>query len=288
MFTVSAFADEISPDLMLIKGAGGQAIQAMNLALGGHLDIAVRDVVLAIAFYYISGLGISMGFHRYFTHGSYKAKTGLRVALAIAGSLAIEGPVLTWVADHRRHHKYSDREGDPHSPWRYGDDWKALTKGLVYAHVGWLFDPNKTSQEKFSPDHYIDVWDVAARTRVIRIPQDAPGASIVFEPSGQLLLTTTDPREARLWEVATGKPVARFAAGGSLRYESITPQRSKFPKRMGRGTIPVSSASMPPEKPASTCRPPCDTQGKVRTVVYPPTRSQTTSTPRNRSTQPPA
>src|SRR6202161_3623614 len=104
----------------------------------GFLDW--HAAVIAVVFYYISGLGISMGFHRYFTHSSFKAKTGLRVALAIAGSLAIEGPLLTWVADHRRRHKYSDREGDPHSPWRFGDDWKALIKGLAWAHVGWLFD----------------------------------------------------------------------------------------------------------------------------------------------------
>jgi len=115
-----------------------------------------HDVVIALVFYWVSGLGITVGFHRYFTHGSFKAKTGLRVAMAIAGSLAIEGPVITWVSDHRRHHKYSDREGDPHSPWRYGNDWKALSKGLVYAHIGWLFDPNKTSQEKFSPDLLAD------------------------------------------------------------------------------------------------------------------------------------
>ena len=115
-----------------------------------------HDVVIALVFYWVSGLGITVGFHRYFTHGSFKAKTGLRVALAIAGSLAIEGPVITWVSDHRRHHKYSDKEGDPHSPWRYGDDWKALSKGLVYAHIGWLFDPNQTSQEKFSPDLLAD------------------------------------------------------------------------------------------------------------------------------------
>jgi stearoyl-CoA desaturase (delta-9 desaturase) len=114
------------------------------------------DVILALAFYWVSGLGVTVGYHRYFTHGSFKAKTGLRVALAIAGSLALEGPVITWVSDHRRHHKYSDKEGDPHSPWRYGDDWKALSKGLVYAHIGWLFDPNQTSQEKFSPDLLAD------------------------------------------------------------------------------------------------------------------------------------
>src|ERR1700729_672766 len=115
-----------------------------------------HDVIIALVFYWVSGLGITVGYHRYFTHGSFKAKTGLRVALAIAGSLAVEGPVITWVSDHRRHHKYSDKEGDPHSPWRYGDDWKALSKGLVFAHIGWLFDPNMTSQEKFSPDLLAD------------------------------------------------------------------------------------------------------------------------------------
>jgi stearoyl-CoA desaturase (Delta-9 desaturase) len=129
-------------------------VAAIPLAWGWGLGW--HDVVIALVFYYISGLGISMGFHRYFTHLSYKAKPGLRVALAIAGSLAIEGPVLTWVADHRRHHKYSDREGDPHSPWRFGDDWKALTKGLAWAHIGWMFDGSQTSREKFCPDLLAD------------------------------------------------------------------------------------------------------------------------------------
>ncbi len=133
------------------------------LALLAAIPLAVatgflgwHDAIIALVFYWVSGLGITVGFHRYFTHGSFKAKTALRVALAVAGTLAIEGPVFNWVADHRRHHKYSDKEGDPHSPWRYGNDWKALSKGLVFAHVGWLFDPNKTSQEKFIPDLLAD------------------------------------------------------------------------------------------------------------------------------------
>jgi stearoyl-CoA desaturase (Delta-9 desaturase) len=130
-------------------------VAAIPLAWGWGL-LGWHDVVIALVFYWVSGLGITVGYHRYFTHGSFKAKTGLRVALAIAGSLAIEGPVITWVSDHRRHHKYSDKEGDPHSPWRYGDDWKALSKGLLYAHIGWLFDPNQTSQQKFSPDLLAD------------------------------------------------------------------------------------------------------------------------------------
>ncbi len=118
--------------------------------------ISWQDAVIGLVFYVVSGMGISMGFHRYFTHSSFKANRGLKIALAIAGSLAIEGPVLTWVADHRRHHKYSDKEGDPHSPWRFGNDWKALTKGLGYAHIGWLFNPNRTSQAKFCPDLLAD------------------------------------------------------------------------------------------------------------------------------------
>jgi stearoyl-CoA desaturase (Delta-9 desaturase) len=129
-------------------------LAAIPLAWGWGLGW--HDVIIAIAFYYFTGLGISAGFHRYFTHRSFKAKQGLRVVLAIAGSMAIEGPVLTWVADHRRHHKYSDREGDPHSPWRFGNDWRALLKGLAWAHIGWMFDGNHTSMEKFCPDLMAD------------------------------------------------------------------------------------------------------------------------------------
>ena len=119
---------------------------AWGWGLGWH------DIVIGAFFYWLSGFGVTVGYHRYFTHASFKAKRGLRIALAVAGSLAMEGPVITWVADHRRHHKYSDREGDPHSPWRFGNDAKALAKGLIWAHFMWLFDPNQTSQEKFAPD----------------------------------------------------------------------------------------------------------------------------------------
>jgi stearoyl-CoA desaturase (Delta-9 desaturase) len=129
-------------------------IAAVPLAWGWGLSW--HDILLAAVFYEVSGLGISMGFHRYFTHGSFKATRPFKIALAVAGTLAIEGPVLTWVADHRKHHKYSDREGDPHSPWRFGNDWKALVKGLYYAHIGWLFDRGRTSKEKFCPDWLAD------------------------------------------------------------------------------------------------------------------------------------
>jgi stearoyl-CoA desaturase (delta-9 desaturase) len=119
---------------------------AWGWGLGWH------DVVIATVFYIVSGLGITVGFHRYFTHGSFKAKRPLRIGLAIAGSLAVQGPVIRWVADHRKHHKFSDKEGDPHSPWRYGETVPALMKGLFYAHVGWLFDVEQTPQKQYAPD----------------------------------------------------------------------------------------------------------------------------------------
>jgi stearoyl-CoA desaturase (delta-9 desaturase) len=111
-----------------------------------------RDVVIAVVMYAIAGHGVTVGFHRHFTHGSFKATRPLRIALAVAGSLAIEGPVVRWVADHRKHHKFSDKEGDPHSPWRYGESVPALLKGLWYAHIGWLFDVEQTPQRQFAPD----------------------------------------------------------------------------------------------------------------------------------------
>jgi len=114
------------------------------------------DVAIFAVFYVISGLGVTVGFHRYFTHGSFKAKRPLRVALALAGSLSLEMTVTDWVATHRRHHKFSDLEGDPHSPWRFGTDWKALTKGLFFAHVGWLFASTRTNRKKYAPDLVAD------------------------------------------------------------------------------------------------------------------------------------
>jgi len=125
-------------------------LAAVPVAWGGWLGWS--DVAIAAVMYAISGHGVTVGFHRYFTHGSFKAKRPLRVAMAAAGSLAIQGPVIRWVADHRKHHAFSDRDGDPHSPWRYGESVGALTKGLWHAHVGWLFDVEQTPQGKYAPD----------------------------------------------------------------------------------------------------------------------------------------
>ena len=109
------------------------------------------DVGLAVGFYFFTLLGVTVGYHRYFTHGSFKANRPLRLALAAVGGMAIQGPVVQWVADHRRHHAFSDREGDPHSPWRYGTDARALAKGMFHAHLGWLFDRRRPTPSATRP-----------------------------------------------------------------------------------------------------------------------------------------
>jgi stearoyl-CoA desaturase (delta-9 desaturase) len=126
------------------------------IPLAWNRGLSWHNVVIATVMYAVAGHGITVGFHRYFTHGSFKATRRLRVILAIAGSLAIQGPVIRWVADHRRHHAFSDREGDPHSPWRYGESVPALMKGLFWAHTGWLFDAEQTSRVKYAPDLLAD------------------------------------------------------------------------------------------------------------------------------------
>ena len=99
------------------------------------------DIGLMVIFYAACMIGVGVGFHRLFTHRSFKVeKRWLKNTLAIAGSMAIEGTVIRWVSDHRKHHANADREGDPHSPWRYGETLGAVIKGLFYAHTGWLFD----------------------------------------------------------------------------------------------------------------------------------------------------
>jgi len=125
-------------------------VAAVPIAWGGWLGWT--DVVIAFVMYAITGHGVTVGFHRHFTHRSFKPNRPVKVALAIAGSMAIQGPVVRWVADHRKHHKFSDREGDPHSPWRYGESVPALVKGLFYAHMGWLFDVEQTPQRQYAPD----------------------------------------------------------------------------------------------------------------------------------------
>jgi stearoyl-CoA desaturase (delta-9 desaturase) len=127
------------------------ALAAIVPAVWGW-GLSWTDVTLFVGFYFLTLLGVTVGYHRHFTHGSFKATKALRVALAAVGGMAVQGPVVQWVADHRRHHAFADREGDPHSPWRYGGGARNLVKGMFHAHLGWLFDRRQTNADRYAPD----------------------------------------------------------------------------------------------------------------------------------------
>jgi stearoyl-CoA desaturase (Delta-9 desaturase) len=121
----------------------------------GH-GIGLTDILLALACYVVTGLGVSIGFHRLLTHRSFTATPALRIALAVAGSMSFEGDVTGWVAVHRRHHAFTDRPGDPHSPYRYGTSLAGQLRGLAHAHVGWLLRDDPTPKERYAPDMVAD------------------------------------------------------------------------------------------------------------------------------------
>jgi stearoyl-CoA desaturase (delta-9 desaturase) len=108
------------------------------LAWGGALHW--HDLVVLAITYTLTGLGVTVGYHRLFTHRSFKTTRPLRAILAVLGSTAVEGPVIEWVATHRKHHRFSDGPGDPHSPHTdRGSGWRGALRGLAHAHVGWMF-----------------------------------------------------------------------------------------------------------------------------------------------------
>lgn len=126
------------------------------------------DVLLFAVFYVVTGLGVTVGFHRGLTHGSYRAARPLRCALAVAGSMSFQGDVIGWVATHRRHHAFTDRPGDPHSPYRYGTHLRGQLRGLLHAHVGWLFRNEQTPAERYAPDLLAD-RDIRAVSRAFPV-----------------------------------------------------------------------------------------------------------------------
>jgi stearoyl-CoA desaturase (delta-9 desaturase) len=102
--------------------------------------------------YHVTGLGVTVGYHRLFTHRSFETVWPIRLALGILGSMAVQGPLLKWVAVHRRHHQHSDEVGDPHSPHLHGPGFFAMLRGLVHAHTGWLFSPDFAGMERYVRD----------------------------------------------------------------------------------------------------------------------------------------
>jgi stearoyl-CoA desaturase (Delta-9 desaturase) len=115
------------------------------------------DLAVMAIMYVVSGYGVTLGFHRLLTHRSFQTYKPVEYALAIAGSAAVQGPVMSWVADHRKHHAHTDQEGDPHSPHGHGGGLKGAISGLWYAHMGWLFDrAGQAEHARYARDLYED------------------------------------------------------------------------------------------------------------------------------------
>lgn len=128
-------------------------VLAGGVLLWDHF-LSPLDLAITAVMYIGTAIGITVGFHRLLTHRAFQTHRWLRYTLAVLGSMAIQGPVIDWVADHRKHHTFTDEEGDPHSPHAgQGAGFGGMLKGLWHAHAGWLFSTHgQASSKRFAPD----------------------------------------------------------------------------------------------------------------------------------------
>jgi stearoyl-CoA desaturase (Delta-9 desaturase) len=120
--------------------------------------VSAGDLAIAAAMYLLTAVGITVGFHRLLTHRSFQTSKPLEYAFAVLGSMAVQGPVISWVADHRKHHAHTDEEGDPHSPHvGHGGGVRGVLAGLWHAHTGWLMSTQgRADWRRYAPDLYED------------------------------------------------------------------------------------------------------------------------------------
>lgn len=154
-------------------------------------------VVLAIV-YSLTGLGITVGFHRLFTHRSFKTGRTLRFVLGALGSAAIEGPLIEWVSNHRKHHQRSDEPGDPHSPHHHGSGLRGALRGLLHAHVGWILMGDAASTpERYAKDLLED--PVARAVDRLFVLWALAGLALPFALGAALTGTLAGGLTALLW-----------------------------------------------------------------------------------------
>jgi stearoyl-CoA desaturase (delta-9 desaturase) len=143
---------------VLVPFAG--LLAAILLLWGVAFDWSYLIISTSLSF--ASAIGITVGYHRLFTHRSFQTGPIVRYILAAMGSMAVEGPVIEWVGTHRRHHQCSDDEGDPHSPHHFGGGVRGTLRGLYHAHVGWLFTGRPKGLRRYTADLHADPVVVAA------------------------------------------------------------------------------------------------------------------------------
>jgi len=119
------------------------------------------DLGLLLGLYVLTALGITVGYHRLFVHRSFDTNVVVKFAFAVLGSMAVQGPLLKWVAMHRLHHQHSDTAGDPHSPHGHDGGVLNVLRGIWHAHVGWFFDPDMPDLDRYVQD--------LSRSRALRV-----------------------------------------------------------------------------------------------------------------------
>jgi stearoyl-CoA desaturase (delta-9 desaturase) len=163
---MSALERRITVAAVIVPFAG--FVLALYLLWGGL--VSMRDLAIFAAMYALTGFGVTIGFHRLLTHRSFDAPTWLRGLLAVLGSMSLQGAVIHWVADHRKHHTFADEKGDPHSPHTGGGQGvRRIVRGIWHAHTGWLFErTERASARRFARDlredpviRFVDRWFLA-------------------------------------------------------------------------------------------------------------------------------
>ena len=139
---------------VIVPACGVAAAAGVLWNVAFHLD----DLLIMVGMYVACAFGITVGFHRYFTHRSFESGPVVKATLAILGCMTMQGPLTQWVTDHRKHHALSDRDGDPHSPHAgHGDGIGGMARGFVHAHVGWMFSNMGMEQGRaYGKDLYDD------------------------------------------------------------------------------------------------------------------------------------
>jgi stearoyl-CoA desaturase (delta-9 desaturase) len=152
----------MEPEMKMSRGHKITNLIAVPLPLVGlivaiivlwHKAVGPLQLIVMSVFYVLTAIGITLGYHRMFTHRSFEASPVTRGIVAVMGTMAMQGSVITWVADHRKHHAFTDQDGDPHTPHGFGPGFSGAVQGLWHAHVGWLFESvGLAERERFAPD----------------------------------------------------------------------------------------------------------------------------------------
>lgn len=154
--------------------------------------VGVGDLVILGVMYTITALSITIGFHRMLTHRAFQTKRWVRYLLAVTGTMAVQGPVISWVADHRKHHAHTDQAGDPHTPHGHGDGISGMIRGLWHAHMGWLFERHgEADWKRYAPELYEDAgmrWITRNFVLIIGLGLAIPAAAgfVIGGPGGAL------------------------------------------------------------------------------------------------------